>query len=640
MTNPLRFFLLSLLGLVVLCFLGLHVGAWWLTRSIDLPTYERVEVRELEQNWTADDRQWFYHTSQGSSFELLLPYEWFTALEQPRLPPLLFGEVPRVVEEEYIARFGFLPNSERGYDPENLSYTDHIVGEEHSAYREDALNNEDRLPVGFVRTREYRHPLTGETLDVVGFTCAACHTGQLNYRGQGIRIEGGPALTDLGKFRTGVGLALLFTRYIPTRFDRFAQAVLGEDHTDVERVRLKGDLETLIAQGRELRERLEQGSIYPTEEGFARLDALGRIGNFVFGTELDWNNLAVANAPVNYPHIWGTPWFDWVQYNSSIMQPMTRNAGEALGVFARVDLKNVEDPSRLFRSTIDVQSLYEMESLIRGDKPWTGLASPKWPEDVLGGIDRQKAAVGKRLYRDRCQACHLPPTSSGAFFDDAYWTPEDEYGNRYLKVRTIPLQHLGTDPLQTQNFLERTVKMGALGDMDFGELGRRWNVSREMSAAGALGFLIEASVRKRYQDLGIPESLWPQYDGLRPNKLQGEMVYKARPLDGIWATPPYLHNGSVPNLYQMLLPATERDATFHLGTKEFDPVHVGYALGPISGGFELDTSVPGNSNAGHEFRGSDDPSSNDYWRNLGQGVLGPAFSETQRWALVEYLKTI
>ena len=43
--------------------------------------------------------------------------------------------------------------------------------------------------------------------------------------------------------------------------------------------------------------------------------------------------------------------------------------------------------------------------------------------------------------------------------------------------------------------------------------------------------------------------------------------YKARPLNGIWATALYLHNGSVHKLYQLLSPAVERDARFHLETK-------------------------------------------------------------------------
>ena len=51
-------------------------------------------------------------------------------------------------------------------------------------------------------------------------------------------------------------------------------------------------------------------------------------------------------------------------------------------------------------------------------------------------------------------------------------------------------------------------------------------------------------------------------------------VYKAAPRDGVWATPPFMHNGSVPNLYEMLVPAKDRTKKFYIG-REFDPVKVG-----------------------------------------------------------------
>ena len=44
-----------------------------------------------------------------------------------------------------------------------------------------------------------------------------------------------------------------------------------------------------------------------------------------------------------------------------------------------------------------------------------------------------------------------------------------------------------------------------------------------------------------------------------------ETHYRARPLNGVWATAPYLHNGSVPSLYWMLKPAAERPTQFCVG---------------------------------------------------------------------------
>src|SRR5262249_16766367 len=77
-------------------------------------------------------------------------------------------------------------------------------------------------------------------------------------------------------------------------------------------------------------------------------------------------------------------------------------------------------------------------------------------------------------------------------------------------------------------------------------------------------------------------------------------VYKAAPRDGGWATPPFMHNGSVPNLYEMLLPAAQRTKKFYIG-REFDPVKVGLDTSGKSGDFLYDTALTGNSNAGHSF---------------------------------------
>ena len=59
-----------------------------------------------------------------------------------------------------------------------------------------------------------------------------------------------------------------------------------------------------------------------------------------------------------------------------------------------------------------------------------------------------------------------------------------------------------------------------------------------------------------------------------PIGVQEVRGYKARPLDAIWATPPFLHNGSVPSLFHLLSPISERPARFWVGNFEFDPQHV------------------------------------------------------------------
>lgn len=636
MVNPRRAVAVSIVLIPVVGFLAVHLAFWVLSRSIVLPEYEQVEIVNLDQNWTADDRQWFYHTSQGGAFALLLRYPWLMAMEQPRLPWSVVGRVPRFMEDGYITRFGFLRNPVERYSADSLSIGWAI--DEYSPSYVDTHNNPDRLPVGFARTPDFVDPDDGKRYDVIGFTCAACHTGQLNYGGKGIRIEGGPALTNLTKFETAVGLSLALTYFIPQRFDRFANAILGEDHTRTQRSELRGQLSLLIKKGEDYKALIEgPPAIYPTEEGFGRLDALGRIGNFVFGMEIDEANMWISDGPVNFPHIWDTPWFDWVQYNGSIKQPIIRNAGESMGVFADVNF-NPSDTTRLFDSMVQPRNLYEMESLIRGPAPFEGLKPPKWPEDLFGAIDQDLAARGKELYTKHCQGCHHPVrTEDPPYLPDKYWTEVDSFGNRYLDLKLVNLYEVGTDPKAAMNFAQRIVKLGELGEMFREEPGR----GGLRSAGDALPFLVSNTVNKKFDEIGLPDSLREVWRGLRPNDIRAPLGYLARPLNGVWASPPFLHNGAVPTIYQMLSPHDERDASFWLGSKEYDPEHLGYSTRRLRGGFRLDTSKPGNSNRGHQFEGDFDPSEPGFnWNALPMGVIGPGLSHEERMAILEYLKTI
>jgi len=119
------------------------------------------------------------------------------------------------------------------------------------------------------------------------------------------------------------------------------------------------------------------------------------------------------------------------------------------------------------------------------------------------------------------------------------------------------------------------------------------------------------------------------FDPDPPEPIPALGAYKANPAEGMWASPPFLRNGSVPSLYELLLPAGERSKQFFVG-REFDPVKVGVDTSGNSGRFLYDTALVGNSNAGHSFEGGP----------RRKGVIGPRLTEEERWALVEYRKSI
>jgi len=633
------------IGAVAILFIVLVAVGFKIYRDklyVNLPDYPPINrAAWLDQNWSQQQREWFHHADQGTQ-TVNIPYEWFVALEQPRLA--LVGDVGRLSDPSYLDRFGFIPGATKG--------------------------GENQLPVGFARGgpmskwdgTSWVNPQTNDPMTSLGFTCAACHTGRLTYKHVTLLIDGGPALTDLGKFRQALGISVLFTRFVPGRFDRFAKNVLGEDAGDDAKKALRDQLAGVWNGFFNVVRKLDQGiADASVDEGYGRLDALNRIGNQVFGVDLgkegQEKNYSPTNAPVNFPHIWNASWFDWVQYNASIEQPMVRNAGEALGVSALVDLTDAS--KGLFKSGVQVSIIDEIEKQLAGKqataengfsglKPpkdkesgFTGLKSPKWPENILGPIDRALAAKGATLYDNLCKDCHLPPVDTREFWQSKNWLPANEFGQRFLHVEVILITKIGTDPVHAEGMAKRKVWVPTDLNISTNDFGF------------ALGQLVEKTTNHWYdsQTPPVSEDKRNEMNGYRPNGIQAPLGYKARPLNGVWATPPYLHNGSVPNLYALLSPVSERPKSFYLGRREFDPFCVGYQLrtkvpGPdkpdlrclgdqsssaddaFEGGFELKTAILGNRNTGHEFN---DGSS--------AGVIGRKLSVDERLSLIEFLKT-
>jgi len=112
----------------------------------------------------------------------------------------------------------------------------------------------------------------------------------------------------------------------------------------------------------------------------------------------------------------------------------------------------------------------------------------------------------------------------------------------------------------------------------------------------------------------------PPFDFLAYRKTAS---YSNTPTDGIWARAPYLHNGSVPTLWDLLLKPEQRPKKFFKGYSVYDPEKVGF----VSTGVEaeqnawlFDTHLLGNSNSGH--------------------LYGTELDEQNKWQLIEYMKTL
>jgi hypothetical protein len=353
--------------------------------------------------------------------------------------------------------------------------------------------------------------------------------------------------------------------------------------------------------------------------GFSRVDALGAILNEVFHHAVKpadlksaTDNTRPADSAVSYPCLWDTPQHDRVQWigtpeNGGFFNLLSlgRNVGEVLGVFG--DFEIPEHPGILgYRSSVRVVNLQHIEEWLRT------LWSPLWPAD-FPAIDPAKRDAGRALFATHCANCHQ---------DIDRTSPQ--------RSVVAQMKATGTDPRTFDNFFNRT---GTTGKLEGSNLKLFPLTGRFQATGDGLAVLSNAVIGTIVgSGLPAPADALTRIDYARtpltllPTLAPPQATYKGRPLNGIWATAPYLHNGSVPTLYDLLLPVQQRPRTFKVGSRRFDPKKVGFVTDAPGGFFPFQTQdargqpFPGNSNAGHEF--------------------GAGLSDEQRWMVVEYLKSL
>lgn len=205
-------------------------------------------------------------------------------------------------------------------------------------------------------------------------------------------------------------------------------------------------------------------------------------------------------------------------------------------------------------------------SAIARIQAWNATATPP-PFGDHFKINAELAAEGQIVYSVYCADCH---GASGSDFT----------GKHVGQV--VPLKRIGTDPNRLRSFTPQLAL-----------------------------------------NLGTP------YAGTdyRFRSFRKTFGYANAPMDGLWLRAPYLHNGSVPTMWDLLQPSAQRPTTFWRGNNRYDPVKLGFAddVAQENGErfFLFDTSIRGNSNQGHEGE-----------------RYGTELADEHKWALIEYLKTL
>lgn len=539
-------------------------------------------------SWTPAARADFYTRDQGSR---LIPYAWAKALKAPDGAPFL---------ADGLARYGYLPNPA----------------------------NANGLPVGFM-TGSY------EQTPYLAMNCSACHTRQIFVGGTEYRADGGPALVDFQALLWDLDGAVGAVLASDSAFAAFAAQVLGPGAPPAKVAALRRDVSDY-----HLREHtLVTRALPPGGWGLGRLDAVSMIYNRLVGMDIGPppsflipENIALADAPVRYPFLWNAPMQDRTQWpgfskNGDDLFAMARNLGQVYGVFG------IFRPSRegghvdfLAGNSAQWKGLERIEHLVRKIGP------PRWEWALDAGL----VADGKRIYERKtqdggCTECHgkrpgafrfIPPSSTWA----------------------TPLCDVGTDTREYA-ILHRNVKSGLFEGVR-APIGPP--VGAESDTFALLGIAVIGSIFQQtfgislfkygsYEAAAVtPKMHKPAADELlatyKPAAADecggkdGPIKYESRVMHGIWAAAPYLHNGSVPTLADLLKPPRSRPDKFEVGGR-YDVELVGLARNQAPGaqvrntrGCGDDDLKSGESRCGHDF--------------------GTDLSATEKKALLEYLKAI
>jgi hypothetical protein len=409
------------------------------------------------------------------------------------------------------------------------------------------------FPVGFSR-REVPH-LAG--LPSLGINCASCHVTEIQSRdGQRVRVLGTTSHFDAEAFFGAVIVATFRTAAEPVSMETFLAHYFHVDVGVIEKQRSQ------IAAA--LKEPLAGGLLAVAAEEL-RGDDLGQTARAMLKL---FHNMRFAlhvpdqPPPASPPNGPGRN-DPWRILSYSLLGIVTKPAPIKFGVVWNEDKRTWVHVDGNTQSPI-VRNLAASLGLGAPMIGHTGivdfavverqtkLSQQIRPPKYPWAIDRAAAKRGTKTYRQNCAGCHDGPAN------DARLYPVD------------------TDPNRAEIFTP--------------EIAERFN--------------------QFFTELRISGYVPPE------KPLRSTQRYWAPDLAGVWARAPYLHNGSVRTMQELLAAADNRETRWHRGTRLYDAEAMGYG---DQGAYVLDTTGPGNSNRGHEY--------------------GVQLSAAQKHDLIEFLKT-
>ena len=527
-----------------------------------------------EQNWIDSVRHKFWYIDQGAR---VMPLEWFKKLELAQSDQKFWIG---------LDRYGFI-NDDFGI-PKTMKAA--LAG----------------LPIGFS---------VNENDNWVGITCAACHTGVIRHGEQRYMIEGAPGMIWFDRFVSEMVDAMESTIKDKAKHDRFFTKEMGAG----------AEAEFASLLGRHAMRRLINTPKEPA--GFGRLDAFGHIFNTLVVEHLgnDPSKAIKSIAPASYPVLWDIAQHDRVQWNNSApnlgvgkkaVGSLLRNVIEVLGVFGTATIvksKGFTGETWAYKSSANIPNLQTIEGLLED------LRSPRWPfKGPNEAPNEAKARHGRDIYQVQCSHCHavLKDPSKATYPFPSMPIPIGGCSNPGKCVGTEKELALISDGYRAPTKILEGAKMKMHPRQPFRKFG---DCALVFEIGGHLAIsVVTPEVALSEALLGTIKAIW-----------EGEgdmMVYKARPLNGIWASAPYLHNGSVPNLWEMLQKPEKRMPKFCVGDSQYDLKNVGFQTyaNRVSQCPDhttvVNTELKGSMKIGHDF--------------------GTDLSDSDKWDLIEFLKSL
>ncbi len=592
---------------VVIAIIGIAVKVF-LTKPPAPP--QPINVSKIDVGLTEEESNHLHHIAQGTN---LFPVALLNSLKDKDTGEFM---------SQRLEHYGFLP----------------------STATKDV--NPYGLPVGLGSSDA---PFLGTQIPEVGLNCSACHTGELEYEGQKLRIDGAPNMIDIESWSVDMAESAQVVLKDPAEAFEFLIRFVTQLHPNTqkplhEQLGIDPNVMDLLSQAKEkikqgpppppglpgpvgagenlgkaveiakhfhqIHKHLQTGdSLPPMAPGDdqGHLLATSKLGNILFllkervafaqktvdaikrspaagpGRDDAWNLVelmvmndtkAVLKAPICVPHLFGNAEFEFFHCDSNTTSIMDRNMAQGVALGADV----YEDGNS---TSIIPRNVNEADLLLEK------IQAPQWPE-IFPPLDQTLAEQGKTLFEKKIHSV-----------DGTMMSCQDCHGKK--EGKTIPIDHVKTNPIRWATFNVKTPERDG-PEM----LMQLWDKVKLVKSAT---MQLHNVPNEEWQSWERKEPIWRTSDG-----------YVARYLAGIWASPPYLHNGSVRTLYQLLLPEDQREKSFYVGSRKFDPKEVGYSNTPGPMAFEYDTSKAENTNTGHNF--------------------GAHLTDDERYALIEYLKSL